>query len=267
MTYTLAYNNYNMICENCIGTWSGERMKQTYTLLDYYGKPWTGNGAGTYTNYSVNQPYGIFSNDSLSGDKNSRSRLLGSIAYVRRNDRFQGSHAVLITRLDSFTVSDTVAYVEPGYHTSKYRFGLLNLQSSVGVNLIAKNLTGIGGKGSIYGTEWKKSSLSEGGILGSVANVFTSTAGAKLCYRYKDGLLTTQPLWPWPMNQRIINGLLESGRSAVDVTATVQTMLGTIPSSCKGTATNLVSSVAPAQTSNQAAATLPSAPADLQVRP
>ena len=35
MTYTLAYNNYNMTCENCIGTWSGERMKQTYTLLDY----------------------------------------------------------------------------------------------------------------------------------------------------------------------------------------------------------------------------------------
>ena len=39
MTYTLAYNNYNMTCENCIGTWSGERMKQTYVLLDYDGKP------------------------------------------------------------------------------------------------------------------------------------------------------------------------------------------------------------------------------------
>ena len=68
MTYTLAYNNYNMTCENCIGTWSGERMKQSYTLMDFDGKPWTGNGAGTYTDYGVNQPYGIFAHDRLDND-------------------------------------------------------------------------------------------------------------------------------------------------------------------------------------------------------
>jgi hypothetical protein len=45
MTYTLAYNNYNITCENCIGTWSGERMKQTYTLLDYDGKPYIRDGS------------------------------------------------------------------------------------------------------------------------------------------------------------------------------------------------------------------------------
>ena len=51
MTYTLAYNNYHLTCENCLGTWSGQGMPETYVLLDYDGKPWTGNGAGTYTNY------------------------------------------------------------------------------------------------------------------------------------------------------------------------------------------------------------------------
>ncbi|HZD40804.1 MAG TPA: hypothetical protein VE131_08795, partial [Terriglobales bacterium] len=88
MTYTMAYNNFHMIIENAIGTWSGERMKQTYTLLDYYGQPWTGNGAGTYTNYAVDQPYGIFGVDALTGtDKNARTKLLGSIAYIRGTDR------------------------------------------------------------------------------------------------------------------------------------------------------------------------------------
>ncbi len=26
MTYTLAYNNYHLTCENCLGTWSGQGM-------------------------------------------------------------------------------------------------------------------------------------------------------------------------------------------------------------------------------------------------
>ena len=29
MTYSLAYKNYNMTVENAIGTWTGERMKET----------------------------------------------------------------------------------------------------------------------------------------------------------------------------------------------------------------------------------------------
>jgi hypothetical protein len=53
--------------------------------------------------------------------------------------------------------------------------------------------------------------------------------------RYQNGTLTTQPLWPWPMNQRIVEATIKSGRTAVDVTATVESMLGTIPSACKAT--------------------------------
>ena len=106
MTYTLAYNNYNMTCENCIGTWSGERMKETYVLLDYYGKPWTGRGAGTYTDYRVDQPYGIFGIDGLSGDKNAHAKLLGSIAYVRGTDRFAAAQAIFVTKLDSIEVAE-----------------------------------------------------------------------------------------------------------------------------------------------------------------
>ncbi len=29
MTYTLAYNNYHLTCENCLGTWSGQGMPET----------------------------------------------------------------------------------------------------------------------------------------------------------------------------------------------------------------------------------------------
>jgi hypothetical protein len=260
MTYTLAYNNYNMIVENALGTWSGERMKSSYTLLDYYGKPWTGNGAGTYTGYRVDQPYGIFGIDGFTGsNKHARSKLLGSLAYIRGSDRFQPGQVVFVTKIDSLEIAHTAAYIEPGTHTGKQRFALHNLQSSTGQNLVARNLTGVGGKDSYYGSDWKKSGLAEGVSLSSVTNAFTANgSGANLCFRYKDGVLTSQPLWPWPMNQRIIEATTQSGRAAVDVTATIEKLMGPIPAACKTTGT--VSVAAPE-------ATVPNAPVNLTVSP
>jgi hypothetical protein len=245
MTYTLAYSNYNMTCENCIGTWNGEHMKQSYTLLGYDGKPWIRNGSEVnFTNYGVDHAYGIFAVDGFrrDKDKNAKSKILGSIAYVRDSDRFAPRHAVFLEEIDSFEVADTAVYIEPGAYTAKKPFGLYNLQrrgrnhiQSGASNLIAKNLTSIGGANSSYGADWKKSSISEGGSLSSVANVFTSTSGANICYRYKEGTLTNEPLWPWPMNQRIKDAMVESGRAAVDVTKTIESMFGPIPVKCKTT--------------------------------
>jgi hypothetical protein len=234
MTYTLAYNNYNMTCENCIGTWSGERMKESYTLLDYYGKPYIGRLGGTYSDYKVNSAYGIFGIDNLDkGDKNARTKLLGSIAYVRRSDRFAPAQAIFVTKMDSFEIANTIAYIEPGSYTSTKPFLLSNTEGAV--NLIAKNLTAIGGAASYIHSDWKKSSIAEGPSLSSVANVFTGTGGANICNRYKDRMLTTEPLWPWPMNQRIMNAMIESGRASVDVTKTIENMFGPIPARCKST--------------------------------
>jgi hypothetical protein len=265
MTYTLAYNNYSMTCENCIGTWSGERMKSSYTLLDYSGKPWTGTGAGTYTNYRVDQPYGIFSIDGLSGDKNARTKLLGSIAYVRATDRFAPSRAIFLIKMDSLELADTAVYIQPGTNTTKQRFSLNNLLPGVAYNLIARKLTGVGGANSYYGSHWKKSSISEGSGLTSVANVYTSTAGANLCKRYQNRVLTSVPLWPWPMNQRIINAMIESGRAAVDVTKTIESILGPIPSACKSTTQTVAStSTSTSTTTSSTPLPVPSSPVNLQ---
>lgn len=255
MTYSLAYNNTDMLIENAIGTWSGERMKETYVLLDYYGKPWTGAGAGTYSNYRVDQPYAIFGNDGFTTtDRNARSKLLGSLAYVRSSDRYNPDQAVFITKIDSMEVTNTTAYIEPGSYSTKKPFALYNLQYSTAQSLLARNLTGIGGTSSYYGSEWKKSGIAEGTTLAAVVNPFvaTSASGANLCFQYEKGVLTNKPLWPWPMNQRIIEATVSSGRAAVDVTATVEKMLGPIPAACKSAAAPVPSA--------------PSAPTNLQVQ-
>ena len=54
-----------------------------------------------------------------------------------------------------------------------------------------------------------------------------------ICMRYEDGELTTTPLWPWPMNDRIKEARALAGRPVVDVTATIEALLGPIPAACR----------------------------------
>src|SRR5262249_46396707 len=144
-----------------IGTWSGEKMKQTYVLLDSYGKRWVGRGEGTYQNYDVNQPYAVFGIDRLDGDKNARARLLGSIAYVMARDAFKAPCLVLVTRLDSVEIADTLGYVEPESYPQVNTFCLYGPQGMRAQRLIARNLTGIGGAGARIVRDWETTRVLE----------------------------------------------------------------------------------------------------------
>jgi hypothetical protein len=103
---------------------------------------------------------------------------------------------------------------------------------------------GISGKANE--TDWTVTNTSTGTSLGAVQTPWqnTSTNGARLCYRWG----TTTPLWPWPMNERIKTATESAGsysgpcptcvggravRTATDVTADIEKLLGTIPASCR----------------------------------
>lgn len=262
MTYTLAYNNYNMLCENCIGTWSGESMPQQYVLMSYNNTPWTGNGAGTYTNYGVQFPYGIFSVDAIDpANAKTNSKILGSIAYVRSTDRFPAEMVMFLADIDGFETNNTVAHIEPGSYTSVQPFGLFGMSGTAAKSLAAKNLTAVGGRASYYNSQWITSNVVSSS---SAQNIFAPTQGAKVCYRYQDGALTSQPLWPWPMDQRIKDAMVISGYKSVTagmstdnglVTSAIEQMFGQIPASCKGSSTTPDIPLVP-----------PSAPTNLQVQ-
>ena len=53
-----------------------------------------------------------------------------------------------------------------------------------------------------------------------------------ICKQYVDRTLTTAGLWPWKMNQRIINAMNRAGKTPIDVTMTMQSLFGTIPAGC-----------------------------------
>jgi len=114
----------------------------------------------------------------------------------------------------------------------------------------AKRVTSIRQSADTFGASWSDANLSQGMTLGSVPNPWTTTgAGANLCFQYINGVKTTTPLWPWPMNQRIIDALnaagsyrgpcngcsggMRSRAGTADVTADIQSLLGTIPAACR----------------------------------
>jgi hypothetical protein len=233
--YELAYNNHDMTVENAIGTWSEERMKETYVLLGEDGRPWSGSHSGTYKDHRIDQPYGIFH---LGVGADARVRLLGSIAYARGSDSFQADRAIYATNLNFATIENTVVYIGKGTNSRKKTFALYGLESGgLPAADSVTNVTSLGGTGPVFSKGWEVSSLLEGAtpeeIYAPGENVFNTKRGANLCHQYHDGVVTGDPLWPWPMNQRIIDAMTRSGRAPVDVTGTIEEIFGPIPPQCR----------------------------------
>lgn len=175
-----------------------------------------------------------------------KSKLLGSIAYLSGNENFEpnvlaaiwdtgGSHAGQ-TITSNMLVKDFVGVVSPAHPRFK-GIAAFNIGANAGSGNIANNLVGISGiGGSCWGSAWSCTNVKS---LSSIAghNVWQEVRG--VCKRYVNGQLTNEPLWPWAMNQRIKDALVQSGRQAVDITATMESLLGTIPSECKGSGATL----------------------------
>ncbi|MBM3333468.1 hypothetical protein FJY63_02290 [Candidatus Sumerlaeota bacterium] len=135
--------------------------------------------------------------------------------------------------MDSFEIADTVACIESGSHLDKQTFRLNTIRGGGAKDLRARNLIGLGGRGASFHRDWKITDLLERAdsrtAFGGAKSLFAASAGANLRFRYCDGVLTPEPLWPWPMNGRIMDAMKCAGYAPVDVTATIERLLGPIP--------------------------------------
>lgn len=244
-TFAFSYNSYGALCENCIGNWNSTQMQQSYNLLDYSGNPTS--PVQSFTNYQVQQPSGIFGHDGFDqsflnagNSDNANIRIYGSIAYLKGSDRFHnvpspardwaGPTALEIKGVE---YKNNVSYVEPGYHTNIWN----PYMGDVGVTGFnsATQSTFIGGEGAHINNKWSTSnnytSSSCGSVIANGGNIVnhqgTLTGGATITKRYEGGVLTNDDLWPWPMNQRILNAMTFAGyANPIDVTATISGLCG-----------------------------------------
>jgi hypothetical protein len=247
MTFSLVYANYGYRCENCIAMWSGESMPETYEIE---------RNDGTIlpkTNFGVDQPYGLIAMDGSSlADKCKNVRLQGSLALVRSSDvvpnNLVGGGVLVFGNIGCYTIRHTMAIVQPGGNAHVRGF---RLDNGTGISQLAANITSVrsASAGDRLGASWSISGESTGTSLPLVANPWTTSgAGANLCKQWVNGQPTSQPLWPWPMNDRIKAATASAGaysgpcptcsggrmaRKSTDITAIVESLLGPIPSTCR----------------------------------
>ena len=233
MTYSCFYNSHHIMFENCIGTWDGRRMPEAHQAMGYDGKPFTNWGTGpkeprAYEDYAVDQAYGVFSADNYYPDiKMPRNGpyLYGCIAYVLPAPKlraFSGVYQIGWGReRDDGHIENCLAYVHPAVTTAGPAFGLFEFSG--------ENLTAVGGA-----TQFKRSEIdlvrqSESGeeIVAERGHLLDTPGGATILRRYENGELTNEPLWPWPMDQRIIDAMKLAGYDdPVDVTETIFGLAG-----------------------------------------
>lgn len=224
-TFGVSYNSYNALVENCIGTWDGLKMPQNYELHDYFGV-----GVGQFfTNYTVQQPDGIYSHDGFDSLPDiANARIYGCIAYIKASQRYHNSTklwaAPFAFEIKGIDIQNALSYIEPGSYTNIWNVNL----SSVG-NTTTNKLNGlrqIGGELGHISNDWTPQN-----VVSSTTCNGTNT-GTVVSKRYINGVLTSQDLWPWPMNQRIIDGMSQAGYTGdkiIDVNKDVFGLCGNTP--------------------------------------
>jgi hypothetical protein len=233
MTYSCFYNSHHITLENCIGTWDARKMSETHQALGYDGKPFTQWNSGrrepkTYRDYNVDQAYGVFSADNYYPNaKMPRNGpyLYGCIAYVLPAPKLRPIKGLFQIGWgrdrDDGRIENCLAYVHPAVEAAGPAFGLFQFSGG--------RLTAVGGA-----TRFKESRIESvrqtdngGEIVAERGHLLDTPGGAAILRRYEDGKLTNKPLWPWQMNQRIIDAMKLAGyNDPVDVTGTVFGLAG-----------------------------------------
>lgn len=268
-TYQLVYGGGSARCENCLSTATAISMPASFTVTDSNGNAAANNPncspGGTLTTMPC--AGSLIRLRSGDGALPTGCTVLGSLAYLPASSTWPGSIGVRLPQF-GWDVKDTVVrhvanFVSPeSAHFGQWQgFDIGNSSTSASQNNSADRLTSLRGSGDLFNfnavSPWTIGNVVAGSSFASIAaaNPWTGSTGAQFCYRWEDDAVTTTPLWPWPMNERIKAATASAGaytgpcagcsggravRTATDVTAEIEDLLrgtfGQIPSQCRSTA-------------------------------
>jgi hypothetical protein len=193
---TLSYNSTDALMENLIGTWDA----QSDTDPSQWAK--------------------IIGVDGPQQKNGVTNKFYGSIVYTRvgQKTRDPGDLSWLYTLSgtcdtahginNTLLWNDLLALREARNNTTN------DSEMHWGCNQVGTNYTRSTGSlsGGTHTTEAGAKTLGQfaGGLM-QLGSQTRPASGAWLKYRYVNGQLTTVPLWPWPMNERIKAAMVQSG--------------------------------------------------------
>ena len=175
------------------------------------------------------------------------SVILGSIFYVAPGATYSPSRVI-------FATSDAGSHYQSGDYHPTARVQMAQLVTYLPPPLAAKTsatfskasqgpaggpnwvegLVAIGGQPPTFTANWTPSGIRHGATVeGALGGTSLWETMPGLCRQVVNGQITDVPLWPWPMNARIIAAMQTAGVEPVDVTATLESLLGPLPAACK----------------------------------
>jgi hypothetical protein len=109
----------------------------------------------------------------------------------------------------------------------------------------ANNITSIkhpAAKSSSF-TNFTGTNRHEGTSVDAVPNIFNGANSANICKRYLNGVLTNEPLWPWPMDERVKAAIDQARAMQADpksplltgnsITREIESRFGPISAECR----------------------------------
>lgn len=184
-------------------------------------------------------------------------RILGSIVYDLPSSRLVAKHGVRVGGAGSFpnkgmkrvTLDDLVVWLRADSRGA--RLSLQNCDDdpirypqgcswSRGDDrreapLVYDDVTLRGGRGrDIVKSDWRGGPNQDRAPQAELGlDIYTPGGpGASVCYRTVDGVVTTEKLWPWPMQDRIKKATAASLWETADVMADLRTIFSPVPAQC-----------------------------------
>ena len=261
--YTIAAHTANNLRNTIRNSWFRWENNQflasnpTSTILMGYGADQL-TFENTITNWST-APSGRVTSPEAVGSlwRTQNSKWLGSIFYVLATDTFNpprvfggtvdaGSQAQAgnFHPTTGLLWKHNVAYIDPSHPLFGSKQAIAFSECSepgclAGSGNNIQDSVGVGGVASTFSSSWTVSNMQLSTVsledaIGAGNSLWTDSNPAPgICKKYIGGVLTNEPMWPWSMNQRLIDFMTAEGDTPVDVTATMESLFGTIPEICK----------------------------------
>jgi hypothetical protein len=225
-TMEIGYNSSELTFENALSTWDRAGLGRRPEGM-----------------------FKIFGGGALAPPRLTNSRLLGSIAYIQPGAVYDGDKQVEAYEMDEFEFKHVVIYIHPNNPISNTSrtFHCRNLNVGETPNLRIVDSVSVGRRGAVIESKWQTTNFRHGGTLeeaiGAGKSLFREVPG--ICRRYENRVLTNEPLWPWPMDQRIKEAIALSGYKSVTaglakvppgkegtITGAMEAMFGPLPPEC-----------------------------------
>lgn len=238
--FTYSYGSTNTLLENCIGTWDESPVVtvNVNTPGIFIDDATSANGGykmvgciAYHLKTQTGEPLGLWRLKNRNADTN--YRLKDCVGYSEKDiDVFRledmafygsyltsmggGSGGATNYAMSVNRQKGTVNYVIQQDSTSKGVNEGSNFDYIMSYNNALQDYNGA------YPKNWSRSV--NPGLIAKSGNIIQyglaendrpkvngQSVGAKIQYKYIDGVLTNAPLWPWPMNERIKKAMIQSG--------------------------------------------------------